>query len=73
VLSLVVGVILSLFEFRFDNILERIGELLEAVYNLGFDSIKSVLEYLALGAIVVVPIWLVARLIKTTGRPDPKL
>lgn len=70
VLSIVVGVILSALGITPDNILFRINELLRRLYDLGFGAIESVLSYLILGAIVVVPIWFVSRLIKASRRSD---
>jgi hypothetical protein len=70
ILSIVVGVILSALGITPDNILFRINELLRRIYDLGFGAIESVLGYLILGAIVVVPIWFIARLIKASRGPD---
>jgi hypothetical protein len=70
VLSLVVGVILSALGITPDNIIWRIRDLLQRIYDLGFGAFESLLGYLLLGAIVVVPIWFIARLIKSTRRPD---
>jgi hypothetical protein len=72
VLSLVVGVILSVLDITPQNLFQRIRDLLQAIYDLGFDAFEKVLSYLIVGAMVVVPIWLIARLLKTTRRPDPK-
>ena len=55
---------------RRDNILYRINELLRRIYDLGFGAIEFVLGYLILGAMVVVPVWFISRLIKTTRRTD---
>lgn len=70
VLSIVVGVILDTLGITPDNIFSRINELLRRIYDLGFGAFESVLGYLVLGAMVVVPIWLIARLIKTMRRSD---
>jgi hypothetical protein len=74
VLSIVVGVVLSALGITPDNILFRINELLRRIYDLGFGAFESVLGYLVLGAMVVVPIWFLSRLIKTMRRSDePKV
>jgi uncharacterized oligopeptide transporter (OPT) family protein len=70
VLSLVVGVILHALGITPQNIFQRIDELLRNIYNLGFGVFQSIVEYLVLGAMVVVPIWLIARLVKTARSPD---
>ena len=68
VLSLVVGVILSALGITPQNFFFQINVLLQRIYDLGFGVFQSVIEYLVLGAMVVVPIWLVARLLKTAQR-----
>jgi uncharacterized oligopeptide transporter (OPT) family protein len=70
VLSLIVGVILSALGITPQNFFFQINVLLQRVYDLGFGAFQSIVEYLVLGAMVVVPIWLIARLLKTARRPD---
>jgi hypothetical protein len=67
-LSIVVGVVLSALGITPTNFFYQINVLLRRIYDLGFGAIESVVEYLVLGAIVVVPIWLIARLVKTARR-----
>jgi uncharacterized oligopeptide transporter (OPT) family protein len=67
-LSIVVGVVLSALGITPDNFFYQIRLLLQRIYDLGFGAFQSVVEYLVLGAMVVVPIWLIARLIKTLRR-----
>lgn len=69
-LSVVVGVILSALGITPDNIFERINVLIQRIYDLGFGAIYSLLGYFVLGAIVVVPIWFISRLLKTARKPD---
>jgi hypothetical protein len=70
VLSLVVGVILSVLGITPENIFDRINVMLRRIYDLGFGAIESVLGYVILGAMVVVPIWFISRLIKAPRGPD---
>jgi hypothetical protein len=70
VLSLVVGVILHTLGITPQNFFFQINILLQRIYDLGFGAFQSIVEYLVLGAMVVVPIWLIARLVKTSRRPD---
>jgi len=67
-LSIVVGVVLSALGITPQNFFYQINVLLRRIYYLGFGAFQSVVEYLVLGAMVVVPIWLIARLIKTARR-----
>ncbi len=69
-LSLVVGVILSALGVTPHNFFYHIEVLLRRIYDLGFATFDWLLQYLILGAIVVVPIWLVARLFGAFGRRD---
>jgi len=65
VLSLVVGVILSALGITPQNFFFQINVLLQRIYDLGFGAFQSLVEYLVLGAMVVVPVWLIARFWKT--------
>jgi uncharacterized protein DUF6460 len=61
-LSILVGVVLSAFGFDPWNILPSIKQFLLGIWNMGFDAIRWVWRYFLLGAIVVIPIWLIVRL-----------
>ncbi len=67
-LSIVVGVVLSALGITPQNFFYQINVLLRRIYDLGFGAFQSVVEYLVLGAMVVVPIWLISRLIKSARR-----
>ncbi len=72
-LSIVVGVILSTLGITPRNFFYQINLLLQRIYDLGFGTFEWLLGYLVLGAMVVVPIWLIARLISTLRRSnDPQ-
>jgi uncharacterized protein DUF6460 len=70
VLSIVVGVVLSTLGITPDNIFYQFNILLRRLYDLGFGAIESVLGYLILGAMVVVPVWFITRLVKASRRTD---
>ncbi|CAN1722589.1 Integrase [Hyphomicrobium sp. 1Nfss2.1] len=70
ILSIVVGIILSALGITPDNFFYQINVLLRRIYDLGFGAIESVLGYFILGAMVVVPVWFIARLIKASRGPD---
>ena len=70
VLSLVVGVVLSALGITPTNIFYQINVLLQRIYDLGFGALESVLQYLILGAMVVVPIWFISRLLRTIKGSD---
>jgi len=70
VLSIVVGVVLSALGITPQNIFYQFNILLQRIYDLGFGALESVLGYLILGAMVVVPVWLISRLVKASRRSD---
>jgi len=63
-LSVLVGVILHALGFDPGNIIESIRRMIQAVWDMGFDAVRWLWSYLLLGAAVVVPIWLVVRLLR---------
>jgi hypothetical protein len=67
-LSILVGVILSAIGLDPRDILESIETLVRTVWNMGFDAVFWVWRYFLLGAVLVIPIWLVVRLVKSVTR-----
>jgi hypothetical protein len=63
-LSIFVGLILDVLGFDPWNILDSLRRLVQHIWELGFDAVRFLWRYLALGAAVVVPIWLVLRLVR---------
>ena len=62
-LSILIGVILSALGFDPWNIIESIRLLIRRIWELGFDAINWVWRYFLLGAVIVIPIWLIMRLV----------
>lgn len=60
-LSILIGFVLHAFGFNPFNIVESIRSLIEALWNMGFDAIHWLWRYFVLGAVIVVPIWLIVR------------
>jgi hypothetical protein len=63
-LSILVGVLLNVFGLDPFNIIQSIERLIRSVWDMGFDAIRWVWRYFLLGAVLVVPIWLIVRLVK---------
>lgn len=61
-ISIAVGIVLKALGIDLRNFFDRLNVLLRHLYDLGFGAIEWVFEYMLLGALVVVPIWLVARM-----------
>ncbi len=60
--SVIIGVVLSVFGFNPENLYDAIMRLWDWVSSLGLDAVKKVMRYLLLGAIIVVPLWLLSRI-----------
>ena len=67
-LSILVGVILSVLGLNPWNIVESITRLVEWIWFNLWDAIDSIWRYFLLGAVIVIPIWFIARL-ANRGRP----
>ena len=64
-LSILVGVVLAAIGFDPWNILESIRLLFQRLWNLGFDAVNWLWRYFLLGAVIVIPVWLLSRLFGT--------
>ena len=63
-LSILVGVILAAIGLDPWNIFESLERLIEHIWNMGFDAVRWLWRYFILGAVIVLPIWFLARLAK---------
>lgn len=63
VVSLVVGALLMWLDIRPVDILHGIERFFRRIWFLGFDAIREVATYILAGAVLVVPIWFVLRLL----------
>jgi hypothetical protein len=61
-LSILVGVILAAIGLDPWNIIESVRRLIEHVWTMGFDALRWLWRYFLLGAVIVVPIWILVRL-----------
>ncbi len=68
VISLIVGILLSALGLSPYDIINSIRTLAQRIYDMGFDAVEWIFRYFLLGAVVVLPIWLIARLVKMTGK-----
>ncbi len=65
--SVMIGVVLSLFGLNPDNLYQAIIRLGDWISSLGFGAVRTLGRYLVLGAIIVVPIWLLSRVFSLFG------
>lgn len=61
--SLIVGAFLMWLDIRPIDIFRAVKELADRIWAMGFDAIREIVEYILAGAAIVVPIWLVLRLL----------
>lgn len=61
-LSILVGVILKVLGLDPLNIFRSIQDLIRAVWDMGFDAFVWLWRYFLLGAVIVIPVWLLVRL-----------
>ena len=61
-LSILVGVVLAAIGLDPWNIVSSIRRLFNWIYDLGFDAINGLWRYFLLGAVIVIPIWLISRM-----------
>ena len=71
VMSFVLGVILSALGLSPFDIVDSVRRLALRIYNMGFDAVAWGFRYFLLGAVIVVPVWLVMRLFRLGRRNGP--
>lgn len=69
-LSIVVGVVMAALDITPSSVFYHLDRLIRRIYDMGIGSIEWLLEYFLLGAVIVIPIWLIARIIRMARRPD---
>jgi hypothetical protein len=63
-LSILVGVILAAIGLDPWNIIDSVRRLVWHSWKMGFDAVRWLWQYFLLGAVIVLPIWLLVRLAK---------
>jgi hypothetical protein len=64
-LSILIGVVLSALGLDPLNIVRSVTDLIRNVWNMGFDAVRWLWQYFLLGAVIVIPIWLILRFVRT--------
>jgi Family of unknown function (DUF6460) len=66
-LSIAVGIVLSALNIRPRDLFFHLQRFVDFIYSLGFGAIEWAVQYFLLGAVIVVPIWLVSRVFSGLG------
>jgi hypothetical protein len=61
--SLIVGALMALLNLSPRAVLDGVVRLVRSVWEMGFDALHEVTGWLIAGAMIVVPLWLVMRLV----------
>lgn len=64
-LSIVIGVLLSALGLDPWNVLQSVERLIRRILDLGWDAVAWLWRYFLLGAVLVIPIWLIVRLVRS--------
>ena len=62
-LSILIGVVLSALGLDPWNIVASLRRLALHIWDMGFDAVRWLWQYFLLGAVLVIPIWLIVRLV----------
>ena len=63
-LSVLIGVVLSALGLDPWNIVQSVERLIRHIWNMGFDAVRWLWQYFLLGAVLVIPIWLILRVVR---------
>jgi len=62
-LSLIVGALLMWLDIRPIDVVQGVVNFVQRIWALGFDALREMGDYLVAGAMIVVPLWFIARLL----------
>jgi NADH:ubiquinone oxidoreductase subunit 5 (subunit L)/multisubunit Na+/H+ antiporter MnhA subunit len=63
-LCILVGVVLSVLGLDPRNIVYSLERLIRGIWDMGWDAVRGIWRYFLLGAIIVIPIWLIVRFVR---------
>ena len=59
--SILVGVILSVLGLDPFDIVHSLERLIRSLWDMGFDAVRWLWRYFLLGAVIVIPVWILMR------------
>jgi Family of unknown function (DUF6460) len=70
IISVIVGALLHFAGLSPAGLVRGVSRMIESLLGSGWEAVRSVAEFALYGAMIVVPIWLIARLM--AARKEPK-
>jgi hypothetical protein len=67
IICIVTGIALRAFGINPADILRGIPDIIRAISEFGWGWVETALQYFLLGAIIVIPIWVIIRVFKFMG------
>ena len=64
IISIIAGIALKAAGFDPRDLYAAIPDLIQTIYDLGLSWVVKAFQYLLLGAVIVVPVWLLIRFVK---------
>jgi hypothetical protein len=61
--SILVGVVLAALGLDPYDIVRSVERLIRSIWNMGFDAFRWLWRYFLLGAVIVIPIWIIMRVV----------
>jgi hypothetical protein len=65
VISIAVGLVLAWLNLTPWELIENLRRSLEHLFSRGFGMVRDLFSYFLVGAVIVVPVWIVIRLLKS--------
>jgi hypothetical protein len=62
-ICILVGVVLNALGLDPFDIVQSIERLVRSIWNMGFDAFRWLWRYFLLGAVIVIPIWIIMRMV----------
>lgn len=69
IMSIVVGIVLTALNLDALSLIRWIRDLAQRIYDLGFKTFDWLIQYFIVGAVVVIPVWLISRLLRSRKQP----
>jgi hypothetical protein len=63
IISVIVGALLHFVGLSPAGLVRGLGRMIESLVGSGWDAVRSIAEFALYGAMIVIPVWLIARMI----------